>query len=176
MATQSSSVTPSMGMNGITSAAPSRGMRARVLGQVDQLGSFADAADRRLGDVDRIADQGNDAAVVIGIHLAVEEIDAVHLHGFKDGVDASLVAPFREVRNTFDECGHKDQDKAERAIRRNDITGGQGMLQGRTVRGHIKIAHSTVSRTSKGESQYTYFQRTGNSCPAADEDMFTPAI
>ena len=96
------------------------GMRARVLGQVDQFSGFADAANRRLGHIDGIADQGDDAAVVIGVHLAIEEIDAIHLHGFEDGIDASLVAPFREVGNTFDECGHNDQDKAKGGRRVSD--------------------------------------------------------
>ena len=82
-------------------------MRAGMLGEVNQLGGLADAADGSLGNVRRIADQGDDAAIMVGVHLAVEQINAVHLHGFQDGVDAGLVAAFREVGNTFDECGHK---------------------------------------------------------------------
>ncbi len=86
-------------------------MRSRVFGQVDQFGGLANAANGGLGYIHRIAHQGDDAAVVIGVHLAVEQIDAVHFHGFDNGVDFGFVAPFREVGYTFDECGHKDQDK-----------------------------------------------------------------
>ncbi len=82
-------------------------MRSRVLGEVNQLGGLADAADRGLRHLHRIANQGDDTAVVVGVHLAVEQIHAVHLHGFDDGVDPGLVAPFRKVGYTFYECGHK---------------------------------------------------------------------
>ena len=91
-------------------------MRARVLGEVDQLGGLADAANRSFGYVHRIADQRDHAAVVIGVHLAIEQINAVHLHGFDNGIDASFVAPFGEVWYTFDECGHKYQDKTSTAV------------------------------------------------------------
>src|ERR1700759_662464 len=98
-------------------------MRARVLGEIDQLSGFSDTAYRSLSHIDRIAHKGNDAAVVIGVHLAVEEIDSVHLHGFDDGVDATFVASFGEVRYTFDECGHKDQDKTmERVLEVPSLT------------------------------------------------------
>jgi hypothetical protein len=44
---------------------------------------------------------------MIRVHLAVEEVNAVHLHGFEDGIDFGLVAAFGEVRYTLDECRHK---------------------------------------------------------------------
>jgi len=90
-------------------------MGTRVLGEIDQLGSLANAPDRSFSHVHRIADQRNHAAVMVRVHLAVQQIDAVHLHGFDDGIDASLVASFRKVWYTFDECGHKEQDKARGA-------------------------------------------------------------
>ena len=98
-------------------------VRARVLGEVDQLGGLTNAPNRSFGNVNRIADQGDDAAVVISVHLAIEEIDSVHLHGFDNGVDASLVAPFGEVRDTFDDCWHKHQDKTEGQVLLRHITG-----------------------------------------------------
>jgi hypothetical protein len=55
---------------------------------------------------------------VVRVHLAIEEVNAIHLHGFENGIDASFVAPFREVRNTFNERGHKHQDKTAGAILR----------------------------------------------------------
>jgi hypothetical protein len=82
-------------------------MCSGVLGEVNKLGGLAYSADRGLRHVHRIADQRDDAAVVVGIHLAVEQIHAVHLHGLEDGVDSGLVAPFRKVGYTFYECGHK---------------------------------------------------------------------
>jgi hypothetical protein len=44
---------------------------------------------------------------MVGVHLSIEQIDAVHLHGVDDGVNAGLVAPFGKVRYTFYECWHK---------------------------------------------------------------------
>jgi hypothetical protein len=79
-----------------------------VLGKVDQLGGLAYAADGGFGDVDRIAHEGVYTAVMIRVHLAVEEVNAVHLHGFEDGIDFGLVAAFGEVRYTLDECRHKE--------------------------------------------------------------------
>jgi len=67
-------VTPSIGIKGMTSAAPMRGVRALMLGEVDQLGGPSDAANGGFLNGIAFADHGNDAAVVIGIHLAVEEI------------------------------------------------------------------------------------------------------
>jgi hypothetical protein len=39
---------------------------------------------------------------VVGVHFAVEEIDAGNLHGLDDGVDLGGVAAFREIGNAFD--------------------------------------------------------------------------
>ncbi len=82
-------------------------MRSRVFGEVNKLGGFADAANGSLGNVHRVANERNDTAVMVGVHLAVEQIDAVHLHGCKNGIDTGLIAPFGKVRHTFYECGHK---------------------------------------------------------------------
>ena len=54
-----------------------------------------------------LADQCDDATVVVGIHFAIEQVDAGHLHGVDDGVDFGLVAAFREVGDAFDERGHE---------------------------------------------------------------------
>ena len=76
-------------------------MRALMLGQVDQFRGFADAANRRFLNRFALADQRDDAAVVIGVHLAVEEIDAGNLHGLDDGINFGGVAAFREVGHAF---------------------------------------------------------------------------
>jgi hypothetical protein len=47
---------------------------------------------------------------VVGVHLAVEQIDAGNLHGFDNGIDFGRVAAFREIGNAFDESlGHSDR-------------------------------------------------------------------
>jgi hypothetical protein len=44
---------------------------------------------------------------VVGVHLAIEQVDAGHLHGVDDGVNFGFIAAFGEIRDTFDERGHK---------------------------------------------------------------------
>ncbi len=82
-------------------------VRALVLGQVDQLGGLAHAANRRFLNGFPLAGQRDDAAVVIGIHLPVEEINAGNLHGFDDGIDFGRIAAFRKIGNAFNKSvGH----------------------------------------------------------------------
>jgi hypothetical protein len=40
---------------------------------------------------------------MISVHLAIEQEDAVHLHGFNDGVYYAFVAAFRKIGDTFDQ-------------------------------------------------------------------------
>ena len=82
-------------------------VRAGMFRQINEFGGLTHAANGRLGDVDRIAHQRDDAAVMVGIHLTIKEIDAIHLHGFQNCVNFGFVAAFRKVRNTFDEYWHK---------------------------------------------------------------------
>ena len=82
-------------------------MRARVDVEVDEFGGLAHAADGGFLNGLALADQSDDAAVVIGVHFAIEQVDAGHFHGVDDGVNFGFVAAFREIRNTFDERGHK---------------------------------------------------------------------
>jgi len=72
-----------------------------MFGEVDQLGGFAYAANGGFLDGVALADQGDDAAVVVGIHLAVEEIDAGDFHGFDNGIDFGRVAAFGKIRYAF---------------------------------------------------------------------------
>jgi hypothetical protein len=52
---------------------------------------------------------------VVGIHLAVEEIDAGDLHGFDNGIDFGRIAAFGKIRNTFDKSiRHGLKDKGRR--------------------------------------------------------------
>ena len=74
-------VTPSIGMNGTTSVAPTRGCAPVCFVQIDQLHRFARAAEGRFRHGVRFAGQRDHAAVVIGVHLAIEHIhtrDAAH--------------------------------------------------------------------------------------------------
>ena len=77
-------------------------VRALMLGEIDQFGGLADAANGGFLNGLALADQSDDAAVVVGIHLAVEKIDAGNFHGVDDGVDFGWVAAFGKIRDAFD--------------------------------------------------------------------------
>ena len=82
-----------------------------MFGEIDQLGGLPYAANGGFLNGIALADQGDDAAVVIGIHLAVEEIDAGNLHGFDNGIDFGRVAAFGKIRNAFHQsAGHGKKD------------------------------------------------------------------
>ena len=79
-----------------------------MFGEVNQLGGFADAAQRGFGDGFGFARDGDHAAIVIGVTFAIEQVDAGNFaHGRDDRVDFGRVAPFGEIRNTFDESFHE---------------------------------------------------------------------
>jgi hypothetical protein len=53
---------------------------------------------------------------VVGIHLAVEEVDAGELHCFDDGIDFGLVTAFGKIGNAFYESvRHEIEDNGEAA-------------------------------------------------------------
>src|SRR5215467_545455 len=54
---------------------------------------------------------------MIGIHLAVEQVHAVHLHGVEDRVYFGRTAAFRKIRDAFHQSLHKR--KAYRAGKRS---------------------------------------------------------
>src|SRR5437899_545720 len=76
-------------------------MRPLVLGEIDQLGGFADTAYRSFRNGIAVADESDDATVVVGVHFTVKEKDTLDLHGFYDGIDNGLVSAFRKIGNTF---------------------------------------------------------------------------
>jgi hypothetical protein len=48
---------------------------------------------------------------MVGIHLAVKQVNAGDLHGFDDGVNLGRVAALRKIRNAFDKsAGHGEKD------------------------------------------------------------------
>ncbi len=77
-------------------------VRALMLGEVDQFGGFAYSSDGGFLNGFALADEGYHTTVVVGIHLAVEEIDPGNFHGFDNGIDFGRVAAFGKIRNTFD--------------------------------------------------------------------------
>jgi hypothetical protein len=82
-------------------------MRASVLGHINQLNGFARALQRGFGNRVGFASQGNDAAVVIGIHLVVQHPDTRHLaHGLNQCVNSRRVAAFAEIRHTLNQSFH----------------------------------------------------------------------
>jgi hypothetical protein len=43
---------------------------------------------------------------VVGVHLAVQQVNPRQLHGLDDGVHLGPVTAFGKVGNTFDKRGH----------------------------------------------------------------------
>ncbi len=108
MRTHSSMVTPSMGMNGTTSAAPMRGCTPEWSIEVDQLDGLPDGAQGRFAHRFGSAGKGQHGAVVVGVQLAVEDDDARHgAHGLDQGVHLRGVPAFGKIRHALDQSsGH----------------------------------------------------------------------
>ena len=85
-------------------------MRSLVFGEIDKFGGFADPTNRGFLNGLAFADQGDHAAVVVGIHLAIKQVDAGNFHGVDDGVNFGLVAAFGKIGNAFDERGHNREE------------------------------------------------------------------
>ena len=108
-------------------------VRALMFGEIDQLGGLPDPANGGFLNGFTLADQGDDAAVVVGIHLPVEEIDAGDLHGFDNGIDFGRVAAFGKIRNAFDQsAGHGEKDNGRWL---GEATGGADLDRTRLPRG-----------------------------------------
>ena len=75
----------------------------RGAGKIDQLGGFADAAQNGFDQRIPASGQGDDGAIVIGVHVAVELVDAVEAHGFGNGVDRRAVAALGEIGDGFNQ-------------------------------------------------------------------------
>ena len=95
-------VTPSIGNEGHDIGRSHARVRALMLGQIDQFGGLPYSANGGFLNGFTLADQRDNRAVVIGIHLAVEEIDAGNFHGFHYGIDFRLVSAFRKIGDAFD--------------------------------------------------------------------------
>ena len=76
-------------------------------GEVDQFRGFPYPADDRLLNGVAFSDERDHAAVVVGVHLTVEEVDAGNFHGVDNGVDDRFIATLGKIRDTFDKsAGH----------------------------------------------------------------------
>ena len=83
-------------------------MRSRVLGHVDQLDRLARAQDRRFRDGIGSARQRDDAAIVVGVQLAVEHVDASHCaHRRHQRVHLRCVTPLGKVGHAFNQSFHR---------------------------------------------------------------------
>ena len=82
------------------------GMRPLMLVQVNQLGCLAHPANRRFLNGFSFARQGEDTAIVVRVHFAVQQVNTVHLHGVDDGINSSPVTAFGKIRNTFHQRRH----------------------------------------------------------------------
>ena len=76
-------------------------MRSLMVVQIDQLGCFTHPTDRRFPDRLSFAHQRDHAAVMVGVHFAVEQVDAFYFHGFNNRVDFGLVPSLGEIRDTL---------------------------------------------------------------------------
>jgi hypothetical protein len=85
-------------------------MGATVLGEIDELRRLANTPNSGFGNCISLADESDDTAVVIGIHLAVEQIHALNLHGFDDGVNFRAIAALGKIGNTLNQRGHCQKD------------------------------------------------------------------
>ena len=89
-------------------------VRARVRSQVNQLCRLANPANRRFLNGVSFAHQRNHAAVMVGVHLAVKQIDPRNLHGFDNGIDLRSVAAFRKIRYAFNQSVRHEKRIASR--------------------------------------------------------------
>src|SRR3984957_378256 len=137
-------------------------VRAGMFGEVDELGGFADAAQGGFGDRFGFAGQGHDAAVVIGIAFAIENVDAGDFaHGGDDGVNLGDVAAFGKIRNTLDDALHRVRTLPE-TLGFFGVDDGAA-LHGQGTKGHAKIIRvfARVGHVKGGEiSKLATLERT----------------
>jgi hypothetical protein len=51
---------------------------------------------------------------MVGVHLAVKQIDPRNLHGFDNGIDLRSVAAFRKIRYAFNQSVRHEKRIASR--------------------------------------------------------------
>ena len=95
------------------------GAHARMLAamtiQIDLLGRALHRAEGRLHHRLGLAGEREDRAVVIGVHLVVEEHDARRGGDrLEEGLDDLTTTTFGKIGNAFDDARHQDLGRAER--------------------------------------------------------------
>ena len=82
-------------------------VRALLMIQINQVSSLANAAQGGLADGLARPGQGDDRAVVVGVHLLVEQVNLRHgEHGLDNRLHFGFVPAFAEVWNAFDDGLH----------------------------------------------------------------------
>src|SRR5579871_2940096 len=82
-------------------------VRAGVMRHVDEFEGAAGAEERGFGYGFRIAGKSDDAAIVVGVHFLVENVDAGNgAHDLNERVDVGRVAAFGEIRDTLNQSFH----------------------------------------------------------------------
>ena len=108
-------------------------MRPGMLGQINQLGRFAHAAQRRFGHRLGLAGDGHHAAVMVRVAFTVQQVHARNFaHGRHDGVHFGRVAPFGKIGNAFDESFHGVRGSSGARFRRASWSSCRGSLQNNT--------------------------------------------
>ena len=126
-------------------------VRALVMRQVDQFGGLADAANRGLLDRLALACERDHASVVIGVHLAVQQIDAGQLHGFDNGIDFGRVAALGKVRYAFNlSVRHAEKDTIRGLIRATaKVRSAWRNKRANSRTGHVRVCAPTRRLCSK---------------------------
>jgi hypothetical protein len=82
-------------------------MRALMDGQVNEFSGLAYTEQRGFRNGIRVASEGHDAAIVIGVHFAVKDVHAGYAaHGGNNRFNLCGIASFGKVRNALNQSGH----------------------------------------------------------------------
>src|SRR5262249_47168885 len=76
-------------------------VRTLVMIQIDQLSGLAYSSNGSFLDRLSLADESDHAAIVVGVHFAVEKVHAIQFHGLNDGINFGFVPALGKIRNTL---------------------------------------------------------------------------
>jgi hypothetical protein len=144
-------------------------VRTLVLGKIDQLGSLPHSANGGFLNRLALAGQRDHAAVVVGIHFAIEQINAGNLHGLDNGVNFGRIAALGKIRNAFDKRarhGEKDNGRQFGQATRvaSEAKTGEGWGHGHTLwacdsrHGNCTDFHSVFISMARAEKIPARFQ------------------
>ena len=78
-------------------------VRTPVLVEINEFCRSSHAPDRRFLNSFALSHKSDHAAVVVGVHLAIQHVNAIHFHGLDDRVYFGLIAAFRKIGDTLDQ-------------------------------------------------------------------------